>query len=88
MTYAKWAHERKAEEAQAKAAAFEAEFDAFIENLTKVRPAIVKAHKDTGAWGGNVGCPKCGKNLRWSMAQCNGHIHAACETKGCVSWME
>jgi len=76
------------EEALEKAKAFEAEMDAFITNLQIVRPAIINAHKDTGAWSGKVDCPKCSKALHWSMAQCNGHIHATCETEGCVSWTE
>lgn len=41
----------------------------------------------TGA--GAITCPVCGKgSLRYSRAEYNGHIHAACTTDGCVGWME
>lgn len=60
----------------------------FIKNLTIVRPLIEAQHKETGAWAGQVECPKCAKPLHWSMARCNGHVHARCETDNCISWME
>lgn len=39
---------------------------------------------------GTIDCPCCGKekSLRFSRAGYNGHIHAACSTSECVSWME
>ena len=37
---------------------------------------------------GIVECVKCKGKLHWSRAACNGHIHAKCETDGCLSWME
>jgi hypothetical protein len=36
---------------------------------------------------GNVECPSCGKRVNFSIAP-NGHIWAACETSGCMQWME
>lgn len=34
-------------------------------------------------------CPVCTTGtLRYSVANCNGHIHAACTTQRCVSWMQ
>lgn len=38
---------------------------------------------------GVMDCPICktGK-LRYSRAEYNGHVHAACSTEGCVRWME
>lgn len=36
---------------------------------------------------GEVDCPHCDGKLKWSMAS-NNHIHAACQTSGCVRWME
>jgi len=38
---------------------------------------------------GELDCPVCktGK-LRYSRSSYNGHIHAACNTKDCVRWME
>jgi hypothetical protein len=36
-----------------------------------------------------IDCPVCKTgNLHLSIAALNGHVHAQCETKGCVSWME
>lgn len=37
-----------------------------------------------------ITCPVCGQveSLQFSRSGYNGHIHAACKTDGCVSWME
>lgn len=41
------------------------------------------------AGSGTIPCPVCKTGtLRYSRAACNGHIHAACSTTGCVQWME
>lgn len=39
---------------------------------------------------GRVDCPMCkGKEtLAFNVARSNGHVHAMCSTKGCLSWME
>ncbi len=38
---------------------------------------------------GEIKCPVCERGtLRYSRAACNGHIHAACSTEGCMRWME
>ena len=37
---------------------------------------------------GEVTCPICQGTLRYSVASVNGHMHGACGTSGCVSWME
>ncbi len=38
---------------------------------------------------GELPCPlECGGTLRYRVASYNGHMHAACSTKGCISWME
>lgn len=66
-----------------------------LENIGKARKAIV-AHlggpwkRGTPGAGGQIDCPVCGNReaLRFSRAGYNGHIHAACSTPGCVSWME
>lgn len=64
------------------------------------KTVIAKPHHDddfaaTGcrsayvAGGGTMPCPVCNTGtLRYSRAACNGHIHAACSTTGCVRWME
>jgi len=44
-----------------------------------------KGHPGTGS----VACPKCGTGtIHYSVSGLNGHMHAACTTAGCVSWME
>lgn len=35
-----------------------------------------------------IECPECKGKLHLSQAAYNGHVHAKCETTGCVSWME
>lgn len=38
---------------------------------------------------GSIPCPVCQKgHLHYSVAAYNGHMHARCDTEGCVSWME
>lgn len=39
---------------------------------------------------GAIDCPVCGfeRSLVFSRSGYNGHIHATCETAGCVNWME
>ena len=37
----------------------------------------------------SVECPVCGTGrIYYRVAAYNGHMHAKCETDGCVSWME
>lgn len=73
----------------------EAYFAKRFEMTGKARAAIVQ-HLG-GPWkqgapgaSGTIDCPVCGaeKSLRFSRAGYNGHIHAACQTENCVSWME
>ena len=33
-------------------------------------------------------CPICHGTIRYAVSSYNGHIHAKCETEGCVQWME
>lgn len=41
------------------------------------------------AGAGTITCPVCTTGtLKYSRAACNGHVHAACTTIGCVRWME
>ncbi len=76
-------------------AAEEEESKKRIESLGKARKAIVESLG--GPWkrgmmgvSGKIDCPICGGSLslRFSRSGYNGHIHAACATEGCVSWME
>lgn len=62
-------------------------------NLGKARRAIVEHlggpwTKGTPVGAGEIDCPVCGKTLKFTRSGYNGHIHARCETDGCVSWME
>ena len=75
-------------------AAEEAEMNARFEKIGKARAAIVaslggpwKRGKPSAA--GVIDCPACGKEqtLQFSRSGYNGHIHAACNTENCVSWM-
>lgn len=66
-----------------------------FEATGKARAAIVESLG--GPWkrgmpgaSGAIDCPVCSgpNSLRFSRAGYNGHIHAACTTEDCVSWME
>lgn len=76
------------EEAEAEDREFNEYVNRFVKNLTVVRPAIEAQHAETGKWSGVVDCPECTAKIHWSKAQCNGHVHARCETENCISWME
>lgn len=69
-------------------AAWRSYVDAGFAKITEAARRVRAQHKETGAFQGEVECPACGKALRWSMARSNKHVHAACETRGCVSWMQ
>lgn len=66
-----------------------------MEGTMKARAAIVKSLG--GPWkrgmsgsSGTINCPVCGSMdaLQFSRSGYNGHIHAGCNTGGCVRWME
>lgn len=76
-------------------AAEEAEHKRISDGVRQARAAIV-AHCG-GPWkrgqpgsAGRIDCPVCGRpqSLGYSRSGHNGHVHAACRTAGCVSWME
>lgn len=76
-------------------AAEEAEFEKRFASTMIARVAIVE-HLG-GPWkrgmsgtSGVIDCPACNsqKSLYFSRSGYNGHVHAKCDTKGCVSWME
>lgn len=59
-----------------------------MNNLGKARKAIIEHCQDRCRCSGVLSCPVCEKgNLHYSRAS-NGHVHARCETPGCVCWME
>lgn len=37
---------------------------------------------------GIVECPECKGRLHLTQSSFNGHVHGACEKKGCMEWME
>lgn len=70
-------------------AADEAWVEARIDMTLKARAAIVQHTGGKRGVSGAIDCPACESGqLRFSVAGCNGHIHAACTTTGCLSWME
>ena len=70
------------------AAAIEAA-KARMATVSKLVAEIKKKHRGQW-WQGVVDCPACGgtKCLHISHAAYNGHVHGACDTDGCVRWME
>lgn len=65
------------------------------ENISKARAAIVADcggpwKKGVAGAQGQIDCPVCNgvKSLRYTRAGYNGHVHAACGTVDCVSWVE
>lgn len=82
-------------EAEADARVAEAEAKARFERVGIARKAIIASigkpwKKGEPSVSGKTDCPCCKKaqGLHYSRAGCNGHIHARCETEGCVCWME
>ena len=79
---------------QEESEAREAQIDAAIAKMTLAVPAAKEDAKKNGFRKGNGGagsvpCPICQTGqLRYSVAGYNGHMHAACTTPNCMSWME
>ena len=70
-----------------------AETAKLFERTATARKAIVDHlggpwKKGAPAAKGSIECPHCKGRLNFSRAGYNGHIHAACSTADCVSWME
>lgn len=61
---------------------------AMIEGIGKVKKAIQEKHPQKGFAKGTIPCPVCQKNLFYSRAASNGHVHARCETPDCICFME
>jgi hypothetical protein len=73
------------------------EADERIGRMNRTMGAVASAHEDATKKGLKKGhggvssmrCPTdCGGTLHYSVASVNGHMHAKCETSGCVQWME
>ncbi len=68
----------------------------FETQLASIRTARAAVEAVIGPWRraerheGTITCPICGvmNALRFWRAARNGHVHAACQTPGCVQWME
>lgn len=45
----------------------------------------IKATKESK---GKIECPKCKRNLLFTVSDYNGHIWGKCETDGCLPWMQ
>ncbi len=73
---------------QAEAEAEEAESKMYFRDIKTARAAIVKRISETNESSGTIECPICKGSLSYSRAKCNGHIHARCDGKDCVAWME
>jgi hypothetical protein len=67
------------------------------QSMAESLKAMRAAHDDAKEKGfikghggqGSLKCPVCTDGtLRYSVASYNGHMHAGCSTRGCVSWME
>ena len=70
-------------------AARHAESDKSIRLYSLVRAAIISHLNGAKGGAGTIDCPACKTGtVRYSRAECNGHVHARCSTEGCVSWME
>jgi hypothetical protein len=60
-----------------------------INQLMIAQPFISKwRDKEPFGKAETVECPVCKGKLHLSQAAYNGHVHAHCETQGCVSFME
>ncbi len=74
----------------------------FETQLASIRTARAAVEAAIGPWPdarpgaslicqvGSITCPICGVvgALRFRRAASNEHVHAACQTPGCVQWME
>lgn len=59
-----------------------------IRRLTVVMPVVNKWRKNPISKQEVIECPECKGRLHLSQSSYNGHVHAHCETTGCISWME
>jgi hypothetical protein len=57
-----------------------------FEYMSQAFKAIRDKEGDKRRVVGTIPCPKCGKELRYSIAS-NGHVHGRCES-GDLAWMQ
>lgn len=67
----------------------EDEWGKVIEKLTIVMPLVndLKAKNPNGGSGVDK-CPVCGSKFRYAISPHNNHMHAKCDTEGCIKFME
>ena len=64
---------------------------AIYDEIQKRSELTMKAYAEIRAakkQSGFIECPKCNGKLFYAVAQSNKHVHAKCETEGCLQWME
>jgi hypothetical protein len=67
----------------------EAELNRHLAKTSLVMRAIRKKEGERRGVAGELDCPACTTGtVQYSIANCNGHIHARCSTKDCVSFMQ
>ncbi len=71
-----------------KVMAREKEWEEISAKTNRARQAIVDATKGERMRSGHITCPICMDGQLGFRVHSNGHIHAACATKGCVRWVE
>lgn len=49
---------------------------------------IIYLSDNTGLMKGELPCLRCGKSLHWTRTANNKHVHAGCETKDCLVFMQ
>lgn len=62
--------------------------DVFVALRACSDDAKAKGFKKGRGGNGQIVCPICKQTLRYSVAGYNGHLWGACETNGCVQWMQ
>ena len=71
---------RTAEEVDAE----DREFEERLSFVGRARAKIVALKAPEG----RTDCPRCGQGLWFRVSSYNGHVHANCDTKDCLRWME
>lgn len=66
----------------------ERDVEASMNRVGAALKAIREHTKGKRGLQGQISCPSCSKTLHFSVAAYNGHVHAKCETQGCVSFMQ
>lgn len=67
----------------------EREFEAAFARINTCLKAIREKHGKARGVRESMPCPTgCGGTLSYSIASYNGHVHGACSTEGCASWMQ